>query len=159
MDYKNVHTRYKDYLCHHGIRGQKWGIRRYQNPDGTLTELGKKRKQMLTDASKYAKKSAASLNTTAKEQSEYADKIEKLYPTSMSRQSHEIVIDGNKWKSSATIDQTIKQLRSDAQKNRDLAQRFLEEADVFLGLDIADISPSQLAKAKEYSRLYFNKEM
>lgn len=29
-------------LYHHGIEGQKWGIRRYQNPDGTLTEKGKK---------------------------------------------------------------------------------------------------------------------
>lgn len=30
-------------LQHWGIKGQKWGIRRYQNPDGTLTEAGKKR--------------------------------------------------------------------------------------------------------------------
>ena len=30
-------------LYHHGILGQKWGIRRYQNEDGTLTEEGKKR--------------------------------------------------------------------------------------------------------------------
>lgn len=33
------------YLCHHGIKGQKWHIRRYQNEDGTLTEEGKKRKR------------------------------------------------------------------------------------------------------------------
>ena len=30
-------------LSHHGILGQKWGVRRYQNEDGTLTEAGKKR--------------------------------------------------------------------------------------------------------------------
>lgn len=30
-------------LQHHGIKGQKWGIRRYQNPDGSLTAAGKKR--------------------------------------------------------------------------------------------------------------------
>lgn len=32
-----------DSLWYHGIKGQKWGIRRFQNPDGTLTALGKKR--------------------------------------------------------------------------------------------------------------------
>lgn len=30
-------------LYHHGVKGQKWGIRRYQNDDGTLTAEGKKR--------------------------------------------------------------------------------------------------------------------
>lgn len=32
-----------DYLAHHGIKGMKWGIRRYQNEDGTLTAAGKRR--------------------------------------------------------------------------------------------------------------------
>ncbi len=31
------------YLAHHGIKGQKWGVRRFQNPDGSLTEAGVKR--------------------------------------------------------------------------------------------------------------------
>lgn len=32
-----------DSLTHHGIKGQKWGVRRFQNQDGTLTAEGKKR--------------------------------------------------------------------------------------------------------------------
>lgn len=36
---------YSNDLCHYGVKGQKWGVRRYQNPDGTLTAAGKKRQQ------------------------------------------------------------------------------------------------------------------
>ena len=32
-----------DELCHWGIKGMKWGIRRYQNKDGSLTPEGRKR--------------------------------------------------------------------------------------------------------------------
>lgn len=34
---------YADYLAHHGILGQKWGIRRFQNSDGSLTAEGRER--------------------------------------------------------------------------------------------------------------------
>lgn len=30
-------------IYHHGIKGQRWGVRRYQNEDGTRTEAGKKK--------------------------------------------------------------------------------------------------------------------
>ena len=30
-------------LYHHGIKGQKWGVRRFQNKDGSLTPAGKRR--------------------------------------------------------------------------------------------------------------------
>ena len=36
-------TVYRNELYHWGIKGQKWGVRRYQNKDGTLTSAGKKR--------------------------------------------------------------------------------------------------------------------
>lgn len=41
------------YISHHGILGQKWGVRRYQNEDGTLTDAGKRR---LKNYTSYADK-------------------------------------------------------------------------------------------------------
>lgn len=35
-------VRSDEYLAHHGIKGQKWGLRRYQNADGSLTAEGRK---------------------------------------------------------------------------------------------------------------------
>ena len=36
-------------LYHHGVKGQKWGVRRYQNTDGSLTYAGKKRALKMQD--------------------------------------------------------------------------------------------------------------
>ena len=35
---------YSDSLMHHGIKGMHWGVRRYQNPDGSYTDAGKARR-------------------------------------------------------------------------------------------------------------------
>lgn len=50
-----------DELYHYGVKGMKWGVRRYQNEDGSLTSLGKKRDKMLSDR-KIAKKYSTTLN-------------------------------------------------------------------------------------------------
>lgn len=58
-DYLIHSSKREDYLAHHGILGQKWGIRRFQNPDGTLTEEGKKRYNDDTPESETWKKDEA----------------------------------------------------------------------------------------------------
>lgn len=53
---------YKDelWLFHHGIKGQRWGVRRYQNTDGSLTAAGKKR--YGTTDKKFAKSAVRDMN-------------------------------------------------------------------------------------------------
>lgn len=39
----SIYINKPDELTHHGVKGQRWGVRRYQNKDGSLTPAGKKR--------------------------------------------------------------------------------------------------------------------
>ena len=66
------------YLAHEGILGMKWGVRRYQNSDGTLTEAGRLRySRQMTKKRKAAAKKAAQTKKKAAEAKRTANETGK----------------------------------------------------------------------------------
>lgn len=68
-----------DELYHHGVKGQKWGIRRYQNHDGSLIKSGKKHSAKVSNfLSKYKEKTAAKKFAKKASKAPTAKEISKL---------------------------------------------------------------------------------
>ena len=67
-------------LQHHGIKGQKWGVRRFQNKDGSFTAAGRKRQRQNDDGPVHEDHSKSHDNKSVKSMSdkELRDRINRL---------------------------------------------------------------------------------
>lgn len=91
---------YNSYLAHHGIRGQKWGVRRYQNHDGSLTAEGRRRlgygepkkslKQKIADKRQAYKEKHT--KTPEEERAELKEYLRK-HPKKLPKYNHELTQD------------------------------------------------------------------
>lgn len=117
------------YLAHHGILGMKWGVRRYQNDDGTLTATGKVRygRKMTAQRKAAARKAAQTKKRNAEAKAKEAAK----------RAADERA--GRPRDVSTMTDQEIRDFLS----RKDLEKRYL-----------AEVTPKQVEKGQSAAQKY-----
>ena len=155
-----------DYLAHHGIKGQKWGIRRFQNPDGTLTEAGKRRLKPFSDYETISRKNSERLYSEAEKIKRTNESMHQrydgkdgwkqyakdAYPDSNAEDYGISEKDFKKWMSSEL---TSNMLRDDAQDKNDY-EKYYNAAkaweDMALKLKNVDISSISSKDIKDVKR-------
>ena len=69
---------YNNELYHHGILGMKWGVRRYQNSDGSLTSAGRKRQAKKENKAVRKERATAKKNRRILSDADIQKRINRL---------------------------------------------------------------------------------
>ena len=84
-----------DELYHHGILGMKWGVRRYQNKDGSLTPKGKKRySEDYNESRNIKRKGIKRMSNDDLRKVNNRDSLERTYKNNNSKVGKTIAIVG-----------------------------------------------------------------
>ena len=146
----------QEYLVHHGILGMKWGIRRFQNKDGSLTAAGKKRQEELDNeqSNKPVKKSVKDMSDSELKEALNRQRMEREY-LDLNRQISELnpkKVSAGKRFISYVGNNVIKPAATEAAKNT-LSKFLQDKSSKLLGLDKTEVADSLDSLKKESEKL------
>lgn len=145
--YQSTDSMY-DTLMHHGIRGMKWGIRRYQNKDGSLTAAGRRRQR---NNPFFIRKSKAK-KENANKQNNQNKKVKKVKKTTKEMTNEELKEKTNRMRLENDYIRTSQDYAKLHQKQASLGKRFIQS----LGKDV--IIPAFKDAGKNAVSAYLSKE-
>lgn len=130
-------------LYHHGIKGQRWGVRRFQNPDGTLTDAGKKRYQKeLNRASNKKEK----YEKSARRIMDYDSDIIKRIQHESTQHSNEYEIYG--YESEREFIEAANKAINVLKTECDITKKYLKDLDELTPTTVSEVK----ALGKKYSK-------
>lgn len=148
-------------LIHHGIKGQKWGIRRFQNKDGSLTPAGKKRVAKLE--SQYISLTGKKINSQSAKPKTIEERTKELQSQKAYLQTQKDILDLNRQIASLKLE-TRSAGRKFIEKNAPAIGKIVWDSvgkntvqkviDKKLGLDEKSASEKLAQQAKDLENMY-----
>lgn len=110
-----------DELYHHGIKGQKWGVRRYQNPDGSLTPAGRARYGTVENFNKARAYKSAQNEMLKAYNNAYDKSLSALSPFKKHRENNR-----KRWEDYYDKSRTVEKAKADYKKSKASVQNMPE---------------------------------
>lgn len=145
---------HSDIIEHHGIKGQRWGVRRYQNEDGTLTTAGKKRQERKDYRLDKARQ--RQLKAVAYQAGRFSRKYDKEYDKLNRKVSKRIEKDLDKHgalsRRTEKKERTVEQLKRDRDDYRKYAKESMELAKKHTANMLETYADRKVSEVKTYEK-------
>ena len=132
---------YSNELYHHGVKGMRWGVRKYYKKDGSLSRAGLKRQATVDKELEFQKKKIKGYKETAKNYRESAEHIRKNGMDILKRDGYTNLEENKKYR-----DLMVKKLENEARWNEHIAKHIEIYNKKLSELDISDMTRFEVVK-------------